>query len=78
MRLAKTIKVGPHPLSVSYSALSQAVYVVDGEEGSVRVFDARSHQLRHTVKAEQGLGPMRFSSDGRYGVVLNTLENQAW
>ncbi|AVD95967.1 cytochrome D1 [Pseudomonas sp. SWI36] len=77
MRLAKTIKVGPHPLSVSYSALSQAVYVVDGEEGSVRVFDARSHQLRHTVQAEQGLGPMRFSHDGRYGIVLNTLENQA-
>ncbi|TRO39083.1 cytochrome D1 [Pseudomonas putida] len=77
MRLAKTIKVGPHPLSVSYSALSQAVYVVDGEEGSVRVFDARSHQLRHTVQAEQGLGPMRFSQDGRYGLVLNTLENQA-
>ncbi|PTV58721.1 cytochrome D1 domain-containing protein [Pseudomonas putida] len=77
MRLAKTIKVGPHPLSVSYSALSQAVYVVDGEEGSVRVFDARSHQLRHTVQAEQGLGPMRFSHDGRYGLVLNTLENQA-
>ncbi len=77
MRLVKTLEVGPHPLSVSYSALSQAVYVVDGEEGSVRVFDARSHELRHMVKAEQGLGPMRFSSDGRYGVVLNTLESQA-
>ncbi|MGE8306793.1 MAG: cytochrome D1 domain-containing protein [Pseudomonas kermanshahensis] len=77
MRLAKTLEVGPHPLSVSYSALSQAVYVVDGQEGTVRVIDARSHQPRHTVTAEQGLGPMRFSSDGRYGIVLNTLENQA-
>ncbi|MDZ3992072.1 cytochrome D1 domain-containing protein [Pseudomonas sp. Teo4] len=77
MRLLKTLEVGPHPLSVAYSPLSQAVYVVDGKEGSVRVFDARSHHLRHTIKAEQGLGPMRFSSDGRYGIVLNTLENQA-
>ena len=77
MRLAKTLEVGPHPLAVAYSALSQAVYVTDGQEGTVRVYDARSHQLRHIVKAEQGLGPMRFSSDGRYGIVLNTLENQA-
>ena len=77
MRLAKTLEVGPQPLSVTYSPLSQAVYVVDGQEGTVRVIDARSHQPRHTVKAEQGLGPMRFSSDGRFGVVLNTLENQA-
>jgi YVTN family beta-propeller protein len=77
MRLVKTLEVGPHPLSVAYSALSQAVYVADGEEGTVRVIDARSHQLRHIVKAEQGLGPMRFSSDGRYGIVLNTVDNQA-
>ena len=77
MRLAKTLAVGPHPLSVSYSALSQAVYVADGEEGTVQVIDARKHTLRHKVTAEQGLGPMRFSSDGRFGIVLNTLENQA-
>ena len=51
--------------------------MADGKEGTVRVIDARSHQLRNTVKAEQGLGPMRFSEDGRYGIVLNTLENQA-
>ncbi|MFK0310205.1 cytochrome D1 domain-containing protein [Pseudomonas sp. NPDC090233] len=77
MRLVKTVDVGPHPLAVAYSPLSQAVYVSDGSEGTVRVYDAHSHQLRHTVQAEQGLGPMRFSSDGRYGIVLNTLENQA-
>ncbi|WP_460415290.1 cytochrome D1 domain-containing protein [Pseudomonas sp. microsymbiont 2] len=77
MRLVKTLEVGPHPLSVAYSALSQAVYVVDGQEGTVRVIDARSHLPRHTVQAEPGLGPMGFSGDGRYGVVLNTLENQA-
>lgn len=77
MRLVKTLAVGPHPLSVTYSALSQAVYVADGEEGTVRVIDAQKHTLRHMVTAEQGLGPMRFSSDGRFGIVLNTLENQA-
>ncbi|MBH3429873.1 cytochrome D1 domain-containing protein [Pseudomonas alkylphenolica] len=77
MRLVKTLKVGPHPLSVAYSALSQAVYVADGREGSISVIDARSHELRHKIQGQQGLGPMRFSSDGRFGIVLNTLESQA-
>jgi hypothetical protein len=29
------------------------------------------------IKVKQGLGPMGFSADGRFGIVLNTLENQA-
>jgi hypothetical protein len=33
--------------------------------------------VRRVIKAKQGLGPMGFSADGRFGIVLNTLENQA-
>ncbi|PWB33920.1 cytochrome D1 [Pseudomonas sp. SDI] len=77
MHLAQTLQVGPHPLSVAYSALSQAVYVADGRDGSISVIDAQRHTLRTRIQAEQGLGPMRFSQDGRFGIVLNTLENRA-
>ncbi|WP_460423712.1 cytochrome D1 domain-containing protein [Pseudomonas sp. ZL2] len=77
MRLVKTLKVGSHPLSVAYSPLSQAVYVADGRDGSISVIDARSHTQRHLIAGQQGLGPMRFSNDGRFGIVLNTLESQA-
>lgn len=77
LSLLKTLEVGPHPLSVAYSPLSQAVYVADGRDGGIRVIDARSHTLRSHIQAQPGLGPMRFSSDGRYGIVLNTLENRA-
>ncbi|WP_095155196.1 YncE family protein [Pseudomonas sp. Irchel 3E13] len=77
LSLLKTLKVGPHPLSVAYSALSQAVYVADGRDGSISVIDARNHGLRSRIQAQPGLGPMRFSRDGRYGIVLNTLENRA-
>ncbi|WP_110971060.1 YncE family protein [Pseudomonas huaxiensis] len=77
LSLLKTLKVGPHPLSVAYSALSQAVYVADGRDGSISVIDARNHALRSRIQAQPGLGPMRFSRDGRYGIVLNTLENRA-
>jgi len=77
MRLVKTLKVGSHPLSVAYSALSQAVYVTDGRDGTISVVDARNHTLRHLIEGQQGLGPMRFSKDGRFGIALNTLESLA-
>lgn len=77
LTLAKQLKTGSHPLSVAYSPLSQAVYVADGKDGTVTVVDTASLAVRRVIKAQQGLGPMGFSADGRFGIVLNTLENQA-
>jgi YVTN family beta-propeller protein len=77
LTVSKQLKTGSHPLSVAYSPLSQAVYVADGEDGTVTVVDSASLAVRRVIKAKQGLGPMGFSADGRFGIVLNTLENQA-
>ncbi|MDF3935210.1 cytochrome D1 domain-containing protein [Pseudomonas citronellolis] len=76
LKLRKTLSTGPHPLSVAYSPLSDAVYVADGEDGSIRVVDARSLELRKVIAVGRGLGPMRFSDDGRYGLALNTLKDR--
>ncbi|CRL47522.1 cytochrome D1 domain-containing protein [Pseudomonas sp. URMO17WK12:I11] len=77
LTVSKQLKTGSHPLSVAYSPLSQAVYVADGQDGTVTVVDSASLAVRRVIKAKQGLGPMGFSADGRFGIVLNTLENQA-
>lgn len=77
LTLLKQLKTGSRPLSVAYSALSQAVYVADGKDGTVTVVDAQSHSVRSVIQAKPGLGPMGFSADGRFGFVLNTLENRA-
>lgn len=77
LTISKQLKTGTHPLSVAYSPLSRAVYVADGEDGTVTVVDSSSLAVRRVIKLKQGLGPMGFSADGRFGVVLNTLENQA-
>ncbi|MBF6037669.1 YncE family protein [Pseudomonas sp. P154a] len=77
LSVSKQLKTGSHPLSVAYSPLSQAVYVADGQDGTVTVVDSASLAVRRVIKAKQGLGPMGFSADGRFGIVLNTLENQA-
>ncbi|MFJ7792413.1 YncE family protein [Pseudomonas sp. NPDC096950] len=77
LTISQQLKTGTHPLSVAYSPLSQAVYVADGQDGSVTVVDTGSLAVRRVIKLGQGLGPMGFSADGRFGVVLNTLENRA-
>ncbi|NBA96742.1 YncE family protein [Pseudomonas sp. R5(2019)] len=75
--LRKSLKTGSNPLSVAVSKLSQAAYVADGKDGTITVVDASSLEVRSVIQAQQGLGPMRFSHDGRFGVALNTLTNQA-
>ncbi|WP_392887309.1 cytochrome D1 domain-containing protein [Pseudomonas migulae] len=77
LTIDKQLKTGSNPLSVAYSPLSGAVYVADGKDGTITVVDAASQSVRRVIKAKQGLGPMGFSADGRFGIVLNTLENQA-
>lgn len=77
LTINKQLKTGSHPLSVAYSPLSQVVYVADGQDGSVTVVDTSSLAVRRVIALSQGLGPMSFSADGRFGVVLNTLENRA-
>lgn len=77
LTLSKQLKTGSHPLSIAFSPLSQAVYVADGQDGTVTVVDTQSLSVRRVIRLKQGLGPMGFSADGRFGIVLNTLENQA-
>ncbi|WP_201189110.1 YncE family protein [Pseudomonas fluorescens] len=77
LTLIKQLKTGSHPLSVVYSPLAGAAYVTDGQDGTVTVVDAASQSVRRVIALKQGLGPMGFSADGRFGIVLNTLENQA-
>ncbi|MFK3799493.1 cytochrome D1 domain-containing protein [Pseudomonas sp. NPDC088444] len=74
---ARTLKTGSHPLSLAYSPLSDAVYVADGRDGTITVIDAHSLDVRKVIAAQQGLGPMSFTEDGRYGFVLNTLNSHA-
>lgn len=76
LSIKQQLKTGSHPLSVAYSALSQAVYVADGKDGTITVIDGQNPALRKVIKSRQGLGPMGFSTDGRFGIVLNTLENR--
>ncbi|MBI4290028.1 MAG: cytochrome D1 [Betaproteobacteria bacterium] len=75
MEKVKDVKTGLQPISIVYARLSRAFYVADGKTGEIAVLDGRSHEVMARIKAKPGLGPMRFTEDGRWGLVTNSLEN---
>jgi len=74
----KNIETGPAPISVAYSTLSQAAYIADGLTGTVTVLDPETGEQFSQVATKPGLGPMRFSYDGRWGFVVNPNEDEVY
>jgi YVTN family beta-propeller protein len=75
LKRVRDIKLGDAPMSVAYSTLANAFYVADGRGGVVHALrpDAPNSEARVTLKS--GIGPMRFSPDGRWLFVTNTPED---
>jgi len=71
----RDLATGPVPISIATSRLSGAIYVADGREGHLSRIDPERGVLAGRIEAKPGLGPMRFSPDGRWGVVVNGAEH---
>jgi YVTN family beta-propeller protein len=63
------------PLALAYSPLSRAIYVVDGSDGVISVIDGDRQELIARIQVKPGLGPVRFTPDGRWGFAVNSIEN---
>jgi YVTN family beta-propeller protein len=75
-RLAKVkeLKVGGVPIAVATSSLSRFVYVAEARSGTVLAIDPARLEVAARLEGSPGLGPMRFSQDGRWGFVVNPAE----
>lgn len=71
LKKVKDLKLGPRPISLAFSRLGQALYVADAEEGVIAVVDGRRHEVLARIQAKPGLGLLRFTEDGRWGMVVN-------
>lgn len=71
----KDVPAGAVPISIARSSLSQAIYVADAKGGRVTVLDPASGDVLARIPAAPGLGPLRFSPDGRWGFVVNPAEH---
>jgi YVTN family beta-propeller protein len=75
LQKVKDLPVGKAPISIARSSLSGSIYVADGKEGRIAVVDPETLSVVARIAAKPGLGPMRFSEDGRWGFVVNSSEN---
>jgi YVTN family beta-propeller protein len=72
------IKTGPLPISIAYSGLSAKIYVSDGKDGTISVVDPLEHKVVTHIQAKPGLGPLRFSQNERWGIVVNTPGDEVY
>jgi YVTN family beta-propeller protein len=74
----KDLKTGPLPISIAFSSQSKSLYVADGKDGVVTVYDGRTLEQAKKIALKSGLGPMRFTQDGRYGLVVNPKQDTVY
>jgi len=74
----KDLATGPLPISLAYSPLAQALYVADGKAGTITAVDGRGLEVRKRIDAEPGLGPLRFTRDGRWAFTVNPAANAVY
>lgn len=71
LRKVKDLRTGPLPISIQRSPLSGAIYVADGKAGTLAVIDPERLEVTRRLELAPGLGPMRFTQDGRFAFVVN-------
>jgi YVTN family beta-propeller protein len=74
----KDVATGGVPISLDYSRQSGALYVADGKQGVVSVVDGRRHEVTARIELKPGLGPLRFTPDGRYALVVNPQQDAVY
>ncbi len=75
LQVLREHRVGEVPISVAYSALSKAAYVADAKQGVVTVLAGADFEPTAHIALKPGLGPMRFTPNGRYGLLANPHED---
>ncbi len=79
-KLAKTrdVPIGSKPASIAFSKLAQAVYVSSSDGGTVTAISSTKHEVIARMKAEPGLGQIKFAPGDRLGFVVNTATNTVY
>jgi YVTN family beta-propeller protein len=78
LRVAGTTDTGGIPISVGYSGLSGSVYVAEAKGGELIVLGGNDFSETARVTMKPGLGPLRFTPDGRYAMVVNPSEDKVY
>jgi YVTN family beta-propeller protein len=72
------IDTGPMPISLAWSSHGKTLYVADGQTGNVSMIDAESLAVEERIALTPGLGPLGFTQDGRFALVVNPVSEQVF
>ena len=75
LRKLSDIPVGKKPVGLDHCAKSGSVFATDEESGQIVVVDARRRTVLTTIKAEPGLGQIKFLPNGQFGFAVNPKAN---
>jgi len=76
LKAVRELPVGGKPISLAYSALAQLLYVADAQQGVVHAIRPGDFGTAHRITTTPGLGPMRFTPDGRWLMVAHTSDDK--
>jgi YVTN family beta-propeller protein len=74
----RDVPIGSKPASIAFSSLAQTVYVTSGAGGTITAISSPKHEVIARIKADAGLGQIRFAPGDRLGFVLNTAANRVY
>lgn len=74
----RAIALGGQPIALAYSALSQLLYVAEAQAGVLHAIRPVDFSTQARIALGPGLGPMRFTPDGRWALVLNTADDEVY
>jgi len=60
---------------MAYCSKARSVFVTDEDSGEIYVVDGARHEVTARIKAEPGLGQIRFPPNGQFGFALNPRKN---
>jgi YVTN family beta-propeller protein len=69
------VPTGKDPTSIAYSQASQMLYVTHEQDGTIAVLDPKAFSMVGRMRAEPGLGQVRFAPGGRLGFAVNPMAN---
>jgi len=75
MRKTRDVPSGLTPVAMAWSSKAQLLYVAHAGNGEIVAFEASGKEAAR-IKSLAGISTIRFSPGGRYGFVLNPVENK--
>jgi YVTN family beta-propeller protein len=77
LKKVKDLETGPRPIALAFSTLGKMLYVADNQTGEIAVVD-NDLKVAARIKTAPGLGPLRFSKAGRWGIAVSAADSTVY